>query len=92
LAFQEVYLFRAPIAALSPFARSLPADLIQHLVHIPFSLTGVGINLGLKGALRDFFRLLFNDLLAFAALILFATFEQSQIALCMSFVLLFELN
>jgi len=28
LAFQEVHLFRAPIAALPPLARSLPADLI----------------------------------------------------------------
>jgi hypothetical protein len=92
LAFQEVYLFRAPVAALPPFARSLPADLIKHLVHITLPLSGVGINLGLKGAFRDFFRLLVNDLLVLAALILFATFEQGQVALCMSMVLLFELN
>ena len=48
--------------------------------------------MGLKGALRDFFRLLFNNLLALAALILFATFEQSHVAFCMSLVLLFELD
>ena len=92
LAFQEVHLFRAPVAALPPFARSLPADLIKHLMHITLPLSGVGINLGLKGAFRDFFRLLINNQLALAALILFAAFEQSQVAFCMSLVLLFELD
>ena len=73
MAFQEFHLLRAPVTALPPFARSLPADLIEHLVHIPSSRAGVGINLGLKGALREFFRLLLNNPLVFAALILFAT-------------------
>jgi len=92
LAFQEVHLFRAPIAALPPLTRSLAAYLIQHLVHISLPLAGVGINLGLKGALRDFFSLLLKDLLAFAALVLLATLQQGQVALCVSTVLFFELN
>ena len=92
LAFQELHLFRATIAALPPLARSLVADLIEHLVDIPLPLAGVGINLGLKRALRDFFRFFLKDLLAFAALVFLATLEQGQVALCMSTVLLFELN
>ena len=61
-------------------------------MHIHLPLAGVGINLGLKGALRDFFSLLLKDLLAFAALVFLATLEQGQVALCVSTVLLFELN
>ena len=87
------YLFRAPIVTLPPLDRSLPAYLIEHLMHIPLPLTGIGINLGLKGALRDFFRFLLDNPLASATLIFLATLEQSQVALCVSTVLLlFELN
>ena len=61
-------------------------------MHVPLPLTGVGINLGLKGALRDFFCLLLKDLLVFTALVLLASLQQGQVALCVSTVLLFELN